>query len=82
MNILQQRYRIIQIYFERCVGRQFAKYIDETDNSPPEQAIFHNVKRFHTTHSLHIVRTPIRRRNVHIGGNITAVTTNVQEYSN
>ena len=83
---LEQRYQIIQIYFEnqssiRATYRRLRDFYG-AHNRPSEQTIRRTVDRFRTTYSLHDAITPTRRRNVRTEENIAAVNESVEEDPN
>jgi len=83
---LEQRYEIIQIYFEnqssiRATYRRL-RHLYGVHNRPSEQAIRRTVDRFRTTYSLEDAITPVRRRNVRTEDNIAAVNESVEEDPN
>ena len=83
---LEQRYEIIQIYFEnqssiRATYRRLRHFYG-VHNRPSEQAIRRTVDRFRTTYSLEDAITPARRRNVRTEENIAAVNESVEEDPN
>jgi len=78
---LQQRFQIIQIYFEngssiRATYRRLRDFY-EARNRPSEQAIRRIVDRFRSTFSLHDAITPTRQRNARNEDNIAAVSKSV-----
>ena len=83
---LEQRYEIIQIYFEnqssiRATYRRL-RHLYGLHNRPSQQAIRRTVDRFRTTYSLEDAITPARRRNVRTEENIAAVNESVEEDPN